>query len=505
MSLPPWTIPLLDPVAARAVDRWAIEERGIPGLDLMERAAEALAAAVLEAAPQGRIAVVCGAGNNAGDGYAAARLLRKAWRDVDVFWARDPHELTGDAAVQAQRLPGAAPAPFTVGCLAGCTLVVDALLGIGTAGAPRGAVADAITAISASGLPVVACDVPSGVDAATGEVAAPAIRALATVTFDAPKIGLLVHPGKAHAGSLRVADIGIPRGAPSGDPRVGLIEDDPLLRLLSTRGPQWTKFTSGRVLIAGGSQGLLGAVVLAAQAAMRAGAGYVTACVPAGLEGAAAAQLVEVMQIALPAQEGGHSRGGVAQVLESLAQRRGTLVLGPGLGRHSGAAVFARELAAKAPGPLVLDADGLGSFARELERLIERDAPTVLTPHEGELARLLGVDSADVAGRRLHHARLAAERSGAIVVLKGDDTLIADPGGAVMVSPGASPALATAGTGDVLSGVIGALLARGEDPLVAACAGVRLHARAGGLAAQRLGVDGAIARDIIAELPAARP
>ncbi|CAB4881167.1 unannotated protein [freshwater metagenome] len=479
-----------------------MEQQGVPSLELMERAAGALALLVQEIAPNGRIAVVCGAGNNGGDGYAAARLLRSAWREVDVLWTRDPRELTGDAAVQAQALPGAAPRRFEAQHLAGCTLVVDALLGIGCAGEPRGEVAAAITAIGAAGVPVVACDIPSGVDAASGEVARIAVRARATVTFHAPKPGLLINPGKAHAGELRVADIGIPAGVPSA--RIGLIEDAPLLGTLSSRAAHWTKFTSGRVLVAGGSPGLLGAVVLAAEAAMRAGAGYVTVCLPASQQPAAAAQLVEAMQLALPENHGAHDETGAEIVLEELAARGGTLVLGPGLGREPSAFAFARTLTERATSALVLDADGLNAHVGDPERLARRSAPTVLTPHDGELARLLGVTSAEVAERRLHHVRLAAQRSAAIVVLKGDDTLIAQPDGMVAVSPGASPCLATAGTGDVLSGVLGALLARGEEPFTAACAAVRLHARAAAVAADRVGVDGVIARDVVDALPAAR-
>lgn len=505
MSLEPWLVGLLDAERTRAADRWAIEERGIDGLELMERASEGLARLVQHVAPEGVVAVVCGGGNNGGDGYAAARLLREAWREVRVLAAVPPAELKGDAAVQVERLPGEPPRPFAPGALEGAAVVVDALLGTGFAGEPRGPVGEAVAALAGCGLPVVACDVPSGVDASTGEVAGAAVRAVATATFHARKPGLFVNPGKAHAGEVRVVDIGIPHDAPVPAPRAGLLDDDALLAVLPRRGPGWTKFTSGHVLVAGGSRGLLGATLLAGEAAMRAGAGYVSACVPGSQQPLAAARLVEVMQLVLPDEDGHHAAAGADVVLAEAERRGGAIVLGPGLGRSAGARAFARALAARAALPMLLDADGLNAFAGEAEALRARPAPTILTPHDGELGRLLGVPSAQVAARRLHHAREAAARTGAIVVLKGDDTLVARPGeGALAVSPGATPALATAGTGDVLSGVGGAMLARGLDPFLAACAAVRLHARAGIAAAERRGAEGVIARDVIAALPDAR-
>lgn len=505
MTLPAWATALPDAEGSRSADHWAIEDQGIPSLELMEAASAGLATLVQEVAPDGEVVVVCGGGNNGGDGYACARLLRDAWREVRVLTTSDPASLTGDAAVQLQRLPGDVPRRFDPALLDGAAVIVDALLGTGFTGEPRGLVADAIAAIADAGVPVVACDVPSGVDAGTGEIAGRAVRAVATATFHAAKPGLYVEPGKGHAGDVRVVDIGIPAGAPVPEPDVGLIADAALLAGLPRRGAAWTKFTSGHVLVAGGSRGLLGALILASEAAGRAGAGYVTACVPASEQPVVAAHVVEVMQLALPDEDGHHVAEGVRVVLAEAHRRGGALVLGPGLGRSEPAAAFARAAAAQAPVALVLDADGLNAHAGLLDDLGAREAPTVLTPHEGELGRLLGVPSEDVRARRLHHAREAARRAHAVVVLKGDDTLVAEPGGQVLVSPGATPALATAGTGDVLSGVIGALLARGVEPVTAAAAAVRLHARAGVLAATRLGVDGVIARDVIAELPHARP
>jgi ADP-dependent NAD(P)H-hydrate dehydratase / NAD(P)H-hydrate epimerase len=501
VSLPSWLQGLPDPERMRATDRWAIEQRGIPGLELMERAGQGLADLVVAVAPEGPVAIACGKGNNGGDGYVAARLLRDAGREVRALAVAPVDDLRGDARANAERVEGIEP--FAAARLEGCAVAVDALLGTGFSGSPHGAVADAIAALNAAELPIVAADVPSGVDAASGVAEGEAIRARATATFAAAKPGLWINPGKSHAGTVRVIDIGIPAGAPIDEPDVALIDDAALLALLPSRSAGWTKFTSGHVLVAGGARGLTGAPSLAAEAAQRAGAGYVTACVPASQQPILAQRLLEAMTRGLPDDDGAHTAAGVDEVLE-LAGRGGALVVGPGIGRSEGAFAFARDLLARAEVPIVLDADGLNAHAGDLAALAGRSAPTILTPHEGELGRLLDVDSAGVQARRLEHARAAAARARAIVVLKGDDTLVADPGGLVAVSPGATGALATAGTGDVLSGVLAAVLSRDLDPFMAACAGVRLHARAGIHAAHEKGVDGVIARDVIEALPFAR-
>jgi ADP-dependent NAD(P)H-hydrate dehydratase / NAD(P)H-hydrate epimerase len=352
-------------------------------------------------------------------------------------------------------------------------------------------------------VPVISVDVPSGVDASTGVIAGAAVRAVATVTFHAAKPGLWVRTGKACAGAVTVADIGVPRGAPMSA-TVGLIEPS-VARMLVRRQPDGTKFRSGHVLVAGGSRGLSGAPALAARASMRAGAGYVTGCVPASLQSVLAGSgTPELMTRGLPEQDGALSEDAVAEALQA-AERGGALALGPGLGRSDGAQAFARELARRAPLPLVLDADGLNAHAGRLQELQARSHPTVLTPHAGELGRLLELDSAEIDRERLRHVREAAVRAAAVVVLKGDDSLVAHPDGRVAVSRGGSPALATAGTGDVLTGVVAALLASGLDPFTAACAGVFLHAEAGRRAAAAVGAnEGVIASDVIGALPGAR-
>jgi NAD(P)H-hydrate epimerase len=508
-TLPDWLTPLLDAETMRGVDRWAIDIRGVPSLDLMERAGAGVTRAIERLAPDGPVAVVCGKGNNGGDGLVVARLLREAARSVTVVCAAPPGAFAGDARVNLDRLPGDAPLELTEDrerserALTEATVIVDALLGTGFQGEPHGTVGEAIEAVNAARAPVVSVDVPSGVDSSTGVASGAAVRAVVTVSFHAGKPGLWIGPGKAHAGEVETIEIGIPRGWP-GAAKIGLIAPS-VLGLLPRRGPSSTKFLSGHVLIAGGSRGLTGAPRMAAEAAMRAGAGYVTAFVPASLQAIlATAGPPELMTHGLPDEDGGLTAGGVQDVLEA-SRRGGALALGPGLGRSDGAVQFIRELAHGAKVALVLDADGLNAHAGRLSELAARTAPTVLTPHAGELGRLLEVGSEEIERERLRHVRAAAEQSRAVVVLKGDDTLIADPSGRVAVSPGGAPALATAGTGDVLTGVIAALLAAGLDPFTAAAAGVSLHAEAGREAARRQGAaEGVVASDVIAALPAAR-
>ena len=495
MSLPDWLDPLWEAGEMRAADKHAIEDAGVPSLDLMERAGAGLARVAAEAAKaDGPIRIVIGKGNNGGDGLVAARLLREDGHEVDVLATAEVSELQGDALDNLERLPGDEPQPFAPEAIAGSAAIVDALLGTGFDGEPREPVAAAIRAINASDAPVVACDVPSGVNASTGEASGEAVRAAVTATFHGPKIGLCVEPGKTHAGRVEVIAIGIPRSAPA--PEVAGLISDRVLQLVPPRERTGNKFTSGTVVVAGGARGLTGAPTMAALSAMRTGAGYVQLVVPEPAEPVLAERLMEAMTHAAPHEDGAHVEAGASTVLE-LAARAGAIVLGPGIGRSDGAVAFARRVAAEVDVPLLIDADGLNAHAGQLGLLAARSAPTILTPHDGELARLLGIESADVAAHRLAHARQAAAESGAIVVLKGDDTLVVPPAGPIGVSPGGSPALATAGTGDVLSGLIGALLAKKMDPFEAACAGVIAHARAGQEAARRHGADHVVAGDVI--------
>lgn len=501
LPLPGWVEPLYATEQMRAIDRWAIDERRVPSLDLMERAGAGLARVAADLVPEGPVAVVCGTGNNGGDGFVAARVLHERGRDVRVLLAGEPAKVAGDAAENLHRLTRPVER-FAPAALDGAELIVDALLGTGFAGAVRGEVGEAVRVLAGGDRTVVAADVPSGVDASSGEVAGPAVRAAATATFHAAKPGLWIAPGKDHAGAVYVIAIGIPDGAP---PRAaaGLIERR-ATAAIPRRQADSTKFSSGHVLVCGGCTGLTGAPSMAAEAAMRAGAGYVTACIPASLNLVFEIRLLEVMTRPLPDDGGALTPQGAQTVLDEAQRRGGALVVGPGFGRAEPSVALARELVARAPVPVLLDADGLNAHAGRLESLAAREAATVITPHAGELGRLLELDSHTIEARRLHHARDAARRSGAVVVLKGDDTLVAAPDGRVAISRGGAGALATAGTGDVLSGVVAAMLAHELEPFHAAAAAVELHRRAGLAAAQAVGAaEGVIASDVISALPAA--
>jgi hydroxyethylthiazole kinase-like uncharacterized protein yjeF len=518
MTLPQWLAPLLEPEELRASDQYAIQDRGVEGYALMQRAGAALAQAAAAVLPSGRIAVLCGPGNNGGDGLVAAQVLHEQGRDVVVMTTRLASAYQGDAALALAACkvtltmfaPGGVASPAEqraredgdesieeawmaegqIGSLHGCTGVVDALLGTGAAGAPRGAERAAIDAVVRAGLPVVACDVPSGIDAATGAVPGSAIRAVQTVTFHRASPGHLIHPAKGLVGRLEVADIGIPAGAPI-TPHAGALRAA-VLRELPSRGAESHKYNAGVVLVIAGGSKYPGAGVLAVRGAQRAGAGYVTALTSpeavALIRGAAPEAIVQRWEAGLP----------VAALSRSTA-----LVVGPGLGDdvHAPGLVYAALGSGK---PMVLDADGLAPFGGIPEDL-RRGAPLIITPHAGELGKLLGRTSTEISAARLDSAREAAERTGAVVVLKGDDTIIAGPDGLVAINDLAAPALATAGTGDVLAGAIGALLAAGVDAFTAASAGVLLHARAGRLAALRHGGhDGIVALDVAELLPGAR-
>jgi NAD(P)H-hydrate epimerase len=496
-----WLRGLYDAEEMRSVDRWAIDEQGVDSLALMESAGRAVAEAVARLAPQGPVRVVCGKGNNGGDGLVAARLLRELGFEAEVLLLWPGDELRGDAAANLGRLEeGVVEVGDDIAArLAGSGAVVDAIFGTGFAGAPREPAAAAIAAVNDCGAPVVACDIASGVDAATGEVAGAAVEADVTVTFHCAKVGHYVAPGKWATGELVVAPIGIPAGAP--EPSAAGVIEPAVLDLAPRRGSRSTKFSSGQVTIAGGSRGLTGAVRMSSTAAIRAGAGYATVAVPADLEPVFEAAEVEVMSRGIGATPGRLGTEAAGDLLAAFAKAAAG-VLGPGLGRDEDSLALAREVAPRIEAPLVIDADGLNAFAGQLDRLAARSAPTVLTPHAGELGRLLERDSAEIGARRLAAAREAAAWSGAVVVLKGDDTIVTD-GDRVAVNAVAAPGLATAGSGDVLSGITAALLARGLEPFAAACAAVIAHARAGREAARRVGlVESVIATDVIAAIPA---
>lgn len=423
--------------------------------ELMEHAGAAVAREAMRAFPRARrFAVVCGGGSNGGDGRIAARVLREAGRD----------------AVETNELDGA-------------DVVIDALFGTGFHGEPRPDAAALIQRMNVAGPPIVSVDVPSGVDGSTGEIATVAVKAALTVTFHGRKVGLVVAPGRFHAGRVVVADIGLePR------PTVAYRATESLLREVPRRAPSDSKYTAGRVLVVGGSTGMTGAVCLAAEAALRADAGYVTVAVPREVLSVVEVRLLEPVKV-------GFALDRAVDEILAYEGRADALALGPGLGRDAHVMPLVRELLERSTLPAVVDADAL--FGLEP---VARDAPTVLTPHAGELARLLGETSAEVDAHRLAAARRTADRFSAVVLLKGADTIVVGPDAGPVVCDLAPPSLATAGSGDVLTGVIAAFLAKGMDAPLAAAAGAVAHGIAASLAPAQAGL---IASDVVAALPRA--
>ncbi len=435
--------------------------------ELMERAGGATALWGLHLLPNARVwTVVCGGGSNGGDGRVAARHLEAAGRQVRIVDAKAGESDLGE--------PDA---------------IVDALFGTGFSGAPRPEAAALIERINAAGKPVLAVDLPSGVDASTGEIAGVAVRADETVTYHGRKVGLVVAPGRFHAGDVHVADIGLE--AAETEHRLVRVE---LLGRVPWRGEQDNKYTAGHVLVVGGSRGLTGAPSLTALAAMRADAGYVTVATPESTLPVFEQRLLEAVKRPLPEADGVVAEGAADAVLE-LAQKASAIALGPGLGRGAGPRELVRRVLAEAELPVVVDADAL--FQLEPG---EWPAPRVLTPHEGELARLLGRESREIAAHRLASVRQAAEQFRCVVLLKGPDTLVAAPGRGVLVSSLGLPSLATAGTGDVLTGVVAAFLAKGVEAQLATAAAAAAHQRASVEAPQRFGL---IAGDLVDALPRA--
>lgn len=485
-----WSEPLYTAGEMRAAEE---TYRG-PMLELMERAGTAATEVVLRRHPGAdRVSVWCGGGNNGGDGLVVARQLVAAGRTVEVRLLADPDRLRGDPATNLERARERG-VPF-VDAPGPADLVVDALFGTGFTGVPRKDAEEAIETINASGSPVVSVDVPSGVDASTGEVGGAAVRAEATVTFHARKVGLAVAPGRFLAGDVEVADIGIDE-VETANRRV-LAE---ALGLVPPRGPRDNKFSAGTVLVVGGSTGLTGAPCLAVEAAMRAGAGYVFVAFPASIGPVVELRLLEAVKCALDDDGTGHFDPAAADAIVELAGRARAVALGPGLGRTEGTRELVRILLERIERPLVLDADGLWALTGHLDWVFARQSLTVLTPHSGELGRLLGKESSRIDARRLDAAKAGAAETGAVVLLKGADTIVAAPGRGVLVSDLGNSGLATAGSGDVLTGVVAAFLAKGLEPQLAAAAAAAAQGVASGLAAGEVGIAGMIASDVIPAL-----
>lgn len=475
---------------------------------LMRRAGGALADIVMRSYPDGPVAVVTGKGANGGDGWVAARALAHAGRAVRLLALAPPpaEGLLAEVAREADDagVPWrvvASPAELAAG-FAGCDVIVDAVFGIGLSGAVREPFAGMLAAIEAAEAAVLAADIPSGVQADTGRVDGVAVHADITVTFSAPKPGLLLYPGASYAGRLLVAEVGLPAGFVSpgtlevwdrGEHRAAL----PLPR------PEDHKGSRGRLLLVAGSRRYAGAAVLAASGAVRMGAGYVRAAVPAGTVPILQAALPQVVCHPLPETPDGALAEPAADEVETLLTDADAVAMGPGLTTGSATVAAVRRLIARCPLPLLVDADALNACrdAAGLRALTSREAPTVITPHPGELGRLLGMSAAQVQEDRLASVR-ALSGPRLVCLLKGARTLVAS-GERLCVTLAGNPGMATAGMGDVLTGMIGTLLAQGVEPYHAAALGAYLHARAGDLAAAELTAVCLGSTDIVRFLPAA--
>jgi len=484
-------LPVLDNDTMREADRHTIQNLGMPGLVLMENAATGVVEALRNRYPDARrVLVLCGRGNNGGDGLAAARHLANGGHRVEVLLFSDPEKLSPDAEVNYGLAIAFGVAVETVAdddlSLLDAALdrdppdiVVDALLGTGIDRPLGGRLADVVERIDASGLPVVAVDVPTGLNGSTATVPGPALAADLTVTFAALKLCHVLPPACLRCGEVAVVDIGIPPAALEVNCGVRLLEREDAALLLPDRGSDTHKGRFGHLLLVAGSEGKGGAVAMAGRAAVVAGSGLVTMAVPRPAVAVVDGACLEAMTHPLAATDDGMVAG--PEGLEDLLGRITAIAAGPGMGTSSGPITTLDWILDRWAGSLLLDADAINILAGRPERLAGRDQPPVLTPHPGELARLLDRSVDEVIADRITAARDAASRAGAVVVAKGHRTVIADPDGGAWINPTGDEHLASGGSGDVLTGTIAAFLAQGLEPVRAALIGCWLHGRAGEL------------------------
>lgn len=496
------------------LDRRAAEEFGVPTLLQMEAAGRQVAevATRMVTVQNPRVVIVAGKGNNGGDALVAARVVTASgWRPTVVLLARDA-DVGGDAGVNLTSARRAGldisnldtlAAPGLRGLFTGADLIVDGLFGTGLRGPVVGLAARVIEAVNSSGRAVLAIDIPSGVQSDTGVVEGPAIRATATVTMGFPKPGLILLPGAEHAGEIWVADIGHPqRLIENSGIRTMLVTRAMVDAAIPARSLDSHKGAFGRVLVVAGAVGYTGAAVLSALGALRGGAGLVNLAVPHAIYPIVASVVVEAMPVPLADQEGALAESAADQVVD-LTRSANVVACGPGLSRLSGPRSIVRRLVAECTRPLVLDADALNNLVGSTDDLKRARVPVVITPHPGEMARLMDVTTQDVQKDRLASARAGAERFGVNVVLKGARTIVASPDGTAHVIPTGNPGMATGGMGDVLTGAVAALIGQGLTAPITAWAGAYLHGLAGDLAARGRGPAGILAREVADHLPLA--
>lgn len=497
----------------RAMDAFAIERIGIPGVVLMENAGRAVADAIEEhfkSESSMTVAIFCGKGNNGGDGYVVARHLANRGHEVIIFALAAPSELVGDARTNAdivmamgleiRLVPDRSALSELLFDARDFDLVVDALFGTGLTSAVRGHAVGVIDLINSSGLPVVAVDIPSGLNADSGLLPGPAVEADLTVTFAYPKIGLIMAPAAHHAGEVIVADISIPVTAEGDDLTTCLMSEEMVGNLRLERDPDSHKGTYGHAFAVAGATGTCGAAAMVGAGALRAGAGLVTLGVAASLVPTVEGLNLETMTVPLAEEAGYLAEAGFDSILGQLTGKT-SFALGPGIGTRPGTVALVHRLVRAVEVPMVLDADAINAFAGRAGELRTDGGELVITPHPGEMARLLGLSTTEVQADRIGVARKLAVDNGIIVVLKGHRTIVADRTGEVYINLTGNPGMATAGAGDVLTGMIAGLLGMSDlTPLEAAIAGVWLHGFAGDLAAEKVGYNALTASDILAHI-----
>ncbi|BBB92291.1 MAG TPA: NAD(P)H-hydrate dehydratase [Methylomusa anaerophila] len=503
----------------READSAAIHEYGISGVVLMENAGVEVVRrieAVLEAVSDKKVCILAGTGNNGGDGYVIARHLANRDAKVKVYLFGERSAISGDAKTNLDIIFKMRLEILEIKENAGTRewnklkialnltdCIVDSLLGTGFHGEITGNLAQAIDIINQSGKPVIAVDIPSGVNADTGQISGTAVKATHTVTFALPKPGLFMYPGAEYAGELTIADIGIPAAILSDNTiRQNIITLNLARALFPKRNPTAHKGVSGRVGVIAGSVGLSGAAAMASMGALRAGAGLVTLGIPAGLNAIMEIKLTEVMTAPLPETEkGGLSHESLSAIVE-MTKDSNVLAVGPGLGREDETAATVRGIISTAQCPLVIDADGINALEGYTSILSDCIALPVMTPHPGELTRLTGLSILDINRDRMQVARRFAAEWGCILILKGAATVVAFPDGEIFINTTGNAGMATGGTGDVLTGIIAGLIAQGISSHDAAILGVFVHGFAGDMAAQS-GMIGLVAGDLLNALPAA--
>ncbi|WP_457756361.1 NAD(P)H-hydrate dehydratase [Thermodesulfatator indicus] len=498
----------------QALDRYTIEEFGVPGLVLMENAGRGTAELILEyfrpSLSQGAL-IICGPGNNGGDGFVIARHLAQKGFPVKVFCLAPFEKFKGDALVNLQIIKKMEIPLFLVNNdisvlkqeIKASGLIVDAIFGTGLEREVKGHFAAAIEAINQSEKPVVAVDIPSGLSADLGRPLGIAVKASLTATMALPKVGQVIYPGRHYVGELKIVDISMPKRviAELAPPRF-LLNESWAANHLKPRGPDSHKGTYGHVAVLAGSSGKTGAAILTCLGALRGGAGLVTLICPKSLNHIFETTLTEAMTFPLEEETDIQSLSYQAfDKIISFCRDKKAVAIGPGFGIHRETFELVHRLVAHLDIPAVIDADAITALAGEVFHLRRAQAPRILTPHPGELARLLDISKEKIQENRLEIARLAAKETESIVVLKGAATVVASPDGREAVNYSGNPGLATGGTGDVLTGLITALLAQGYEPFMAASLGVYLHGLSADILAKRKGPFGFVAKEVAETLP----